>query len=83
MTLVTPLSRPRYSRWFGLRHLEADRLADDLLERLEVPGRRPDLEFSVTPAVELNDDVFTPVVDFQTRDRLRVAAVQTLGDAED
>ena len=66
-----------------MRHLEADRLANDLLECLEVSGRRPDLELRVAPAMELNDDVFTPVVNFQTRDRLRMAAVETLRDAED
>ena len=80
---MTALSRPRYGRRFGVRHLEAHWLADDLLERLEVAGRCPDLQFGIAAAMELNDDVFTSIVDFQTRDRLRVAAVQALRDAED
>ena len=48
-----------------MRDLEAHRLADHLLERLEVAGRRPDLQLGVPRAVELNDDVFAAVVDFE------------------
>jgi len=62
---VTPLSLPRYRRRFGMRDLEAHRLANHLLERLEVSGRCPDLELGVPGAVELNDDVFAAVMDFK------------------
>jgi len=80
---VTTSSRPRDSRRFGVRNLEAHRLADDLLERLEVSGGCPDLQFSIAAAMELDDDVFTSIVDFQPRNRLRVAAVEALRNAED
>ena len=63
---VTALSLPRYRRRFGMRDLEAHRLADHLLERLEVAGRRPDLQLGVPRTMELNDDVFAAVVDFET-----------------
>ena len=49
-----------------MRDLEAHRLANHLLERLEVSGRCPDLQLGVPRAVELNDDVFAAVVDFET-----------------
>ena len=64
-TDVTLLSLPRYRRRFGMRDLEAHRLANDLLERLEVSGRCPDLQLGVPRAVELNDDGFAAVVDFE------------------
>jgi hypothetical protein len=79
----TTLSLRRYTRRFGLRNLEAHRLADNLLERLEVPSRCPHLQLRIVPAMEPDDDVFTSIVDFQTRNWLRVAAVETLRDAED
>ena len=48
-----------------MRDLEAHRLADHLLERLEVSGRCPDLQLGVPRTMELNDDVFAAVVDFK------------------
>jgi len=48
-----------------MRDLEAHRLANHLLERLEVSGRCPDLQLGVPRAVELNDDVFATVVNFE------------------
>jgi hypothetical protein len=48
-----------------MRHLQPHRLADDLLKRLEVSSRRPDLELGVAPAVELDDDVFAAIVNFK------------------
>ena len=80
---MTTLSLPRYGRRFALHNFEAHWLAEDLLECLEVPGRCPDLEFSIAAAMQLDDDVFTSIMDFQARNRLRVAAVETLRDAED
>ena len=80
---MTTLSLPRYSRRFGVRNLEAHRFADELLERLEVSGRCPDLELSIAAAIELDDDVLTSIVHLQARNRLRVAPVQTFRNAED
>jgi len=62
---VTALSLPRYRRRFGMRDLEANRLADYLLERLEVSGRRPDFQLGVPRTMKLDDDVFAAVVDFK------------------
>ena len=80
---MTISSLPRDSRRIGVRNLETHRLADDLLERLEMPGRCPDLQFRIAAAMELDDDVFTPIVDFQARNWLRVAAVEALRHAQD
>jgi len=65
VTPVTALSFLRYNRGFRVRHLEPHRLADDLLKRLEVPGRCPDFQLSVAGAVELNDDVLPAIVHFE------------------
>jgi hypothetical protein len=62
---VTLLSFPRYRRRFGVRNLEAHRLANHLLERLEVSGRRPDLQLGVPRTMKLDDDVFAAIVDFK------------------
>ena len=62
---VTALSRLRYRRRFGMRDLEANWFADHLLERLEVSGRRPDLQLGISCTMELNDDVFAAIVDFK------------------
>jgi hypothetical protein len=83
LTPVTALSLRRYSRRFSVRHLEPHRLADNLLKRLEVPSRCPNLQLSVATAMKLDDDVFTSIVDFQARNRLGMATVQTLRYAED
>ena len=83
MTEVTALSLPRCRERFRVCHLQPYRLADDLLKRLEVPNRCPDLQLGLTVAMQLNDDVFATVVYFEARDRLRVAAVQAFRDAED
>ena len=48
-----------------MRDLEANRLADYLLERLEVSGRRPDFQLGVPRTMKLDDDVFAAVVDFK------------------
>jgi hypothetical protein len=78
---VTWLSRPRGG--LGLRDLQPHRLADDLLKRFEVSRCRPNLQLRVAAAVELNDDVFTAVVDFEPGDRLRMAAIETLCYSQD
>ena len=83
MTSFATLSLPRYNCGFGVRHLEPHRLADDLLKRLEVSGCRPDFQLRIATAVQLNDDVSAAVVDFEARNRLCVAAVQTFRNAED
>ena len=82
MTVVTRLSFPRYRRGFSERNLEAHRLAHSLLKRLEVASRCPDLELCVAATVELNDDVFASVVDFEPGNRLGMAAVETFRHAE-
>jgi hypothetical protein len=66
-----------------VRDLQPHRLADDLLEGLEVSSCCPHLQFGVAAAMELNDDVFATVVDFEARDRLRMAAVETLRHPKD
>ena len=77
------LSLWRYSLRFTLRNLEAHGLADDLLERLEMSGRSPDFQFCIAAAVELNHHVLPPIVEFEARNRLGMAAVKTLSDAKD
>jgi hypothetical protein len=66
-----------------VRHLQLHRLADDLRKRLKVSGCRPHFQLGVAAAMELNDDGFAMIVDFEARNRLRVAAVETLRHAED
>jgi hypothetical protein len=74
----TALPPSRRSHGFRVRHLQPHRLADDLRKGLEVSGCRPHFQLGIAAAMQLNEDVFATVVDFEARNRLRVAAVQTL-----
>jgi hypothetical protein len=65
LIFFTPLSLPRRSHRFRVRDLQPHRLADDLLKRLEMSGCCPHLQLGVAAAMELNDDVFATVMNFE------------------
>jgi len=79
----SPLVALRGSARERLGHFEADRLADELLEGLEVPGRRPEFELGVARRMQADDDVLAAVADFEAGNRLRMAAVETFRDTQD
>jgi hypothetical protein len=60
------LSQRRHRHRFSVRYLQPHRLVDYLFEWLEVSGGGPHLQFGVAAAVQLDDDVFATVVNFET-----------------
>jgi hypothetical protein len=64
-------------------HLEPDGFAQQRLERREVPVRGPHFELRVAGRSELQQEVLAAIAQLEGRDHLRVAAVETLGDAHD
>ena len=44
---------------------------------------RPQLQFCIARGAQLQQSIIPPIVHFQTGNRLRVAAIEALGQAED
>jgi len=63
--------------------LEADRATEHLRERLDMPVRRPELQFGVTGRLESQQVVLSAVVHLYARDGLRVAPVEPFGQPEE
>ena len=86
----TTNSLPGYScgciRLFNIgvcAHLDAQRLADDALERSGVALRRPQFEFGVAGRPHLQQRIAAAVVELEAGDRLRVAAIEIFGEPQD
>jgi len=61
---------------------DAQWLADETFEFRSVTCRCPELQLRVAVRAELQQSVVAAVVQFETRDRLRVAAVEALGKSQ-
>ena len=61
---------------------DAKGLADQPLERRRMPARSPELEFSVARRAQLEQSVLAAVVQFEAGDRLRMAAIEPLGQPQ-
>src|SRR5712692_8139009 len=66
-----------------LAYLHPKRLADQPLERRRVAPRRPQLELRVASRADLEEIVLAAIVQLETRDALRVAPIEALGQAQD
>jgi hypothetical protein len=63
-------------------HFDAQRLADDALERSRVPLGGPQLELGIAARTHLEERVLTAIVEVDGRDGLRVAAVEVFGQPQ-
>jgi hypothetical protein len=66
----------------GAADFDAQRLADEALEFCRVTRRGPHLQFRVARRPQLQQRVVAPIVDVEAGDRLRMAAVEALGQPE-
>jgi uncharacterized protein YbaA (DUF1428 family) len=66
----------------GARDFESHRLAQQFFERRDVPMGRPQLEFRVAVRPQPNQIVVPAWEQVKSAERLRVAAIQTLGEAD-
>jgi len=62
--------------------LEAERLAGQALQRRERPGSGPHLEFGIADRPQLQQIVFATVMELEAANRLRVTAVEALGQPQ-
>ncbi len=62
---------------------DSERLAGQALERRGMPRGGPELQFRVAGRAELQQVVVAPIVKFEIRDRLRVAAIEAFGQTQD
>ena len=62
------------------RHFEPDGLAEESFERRNVPVRRPQLEFRVAVRAQAGEIIVTTREQIESAERLRVAAIQALGE---
>src|SRR5687768_7793176 len=67
----------------GCRNFEADRLAEHGLERRDVAMGGPELQLDIAGRAQPREIIVRPRIQVDTRDRLRVAAVESLGQADD
>jgi hypothetical protein len=65
-----------------IAHFYADRLSDDALEWRAVPARGPELQLGVARRPDLEQAIFTSIVQLDSGDRLRVTAVEALSETE-
>src|SRR5438552_6644046 len=86
----TTKSFPGYScgvvRLFSMRssgRFDAQRLADQPFEFRRMARGRPQLQFCIARGAQLQQSIIPPIVHFQTGNRLRVAAIEALGQAND
>jgi hypothetical protein len=61
---------------------DSERLPEHLLERRGMPCGRPEFQFGIPRGAELEQSVRSPVVQFDASDGLGVAAIETLGQAQ-
>ena len=73
----------RCGRRLGIRDLEPDGFLHQPRKRLEMTGRRPEFQLGIPSAVKLNHHLRRLVMDFESRNRLSVAAVQAFRDPKD
>jgi len=64
-------------------HFKAQRLSEKPLERLRVAAGRPKLELGIATRTNLQQAVLATVVKVDARHRLRMAAVEALGQTQD
>jgi hypothetical protein len=64
-------------------HFGAQRLANQLFERCGVAEGGPELELGVARRAELQQRVLTAVMDIEACNRLRMAAIEAFGEAQD
>src|SRR3984893_8285290 len=62
--------------------LHSERLADHALERRGLPVGRPQLQFGVAGGQELQQHVVAAIVELDPGDRLRMTAIEVLGQAQ-
>jgi hypothetical protein len=62
--------------------LDPERLAHQPFERRRVPRRRPQLQLRVARGSHLQQPIVSAIVKLDARDRLRVAAVEAFGQAQ-
>src|SRR5918996_3013289 len=67
----------------GARDFEADWLAEDGFERRDVAVRGPQLQLDVTGRTKARQVVVAARIQIDPRDRLRVAAIESFGQADD
>jgi hypothetical protein len=65
------------------RHLESDRAFQGVGERLRVPLRGPELELRIADGAKPDDQSVFLLPDMDRANRLRVAAVEPLGQPDD
>ena len=64
-------------------HFNPNRLPEQLLEGAEMAIRGPHLEFRVARRLELQQEVVAAIAQLQGGNDLCVAALETLGEAQD
>jgi hypothetical protein len=64
------------------RDFEPNWLAEELFERRDVPVRRPQLEFRVAVRAQAGEVIVTTREQIESAERLRVAAIQALGEPD-
>jgi hypothetical protein len=65
------------------RHLESDRALQGVGERLRVPLRGPELQLRIADRAKPNEQSVFLLPDMNRANRLRVAAVEPLGQPDD
>jgi len=70
-------------RRLGTCELELDGLFHQPRKRLEMAGGRPEFQLGIPSAVKLNHHLRGFFMDFESRNRLSVAAVQAFRDPKD
>jgi len=63
-------------------HFDAQRLSEQALERLRVAAGGPELELGIAAGANLQQAVLAAIVKIDARHRLRMAAVEALGQAQ-
>src|SRR5581483_108426 len=86
----TTNSLPGYScglvRLFSMgrgTHFDAQRFAEEPLERLRMPAGRPELELRVAAGPDLEESVLVAIVKIDARDDLRVTAIEAFRETQD
>jgi hypothetical protein len=64
-------------------HFDPERLADEPLERRGVTAGRPELELRIALCPHSQQRIILPIVQLDVTDRLGMAAVEALGEAQD
>ena len=63
-------------------YFDAHRLADETLELGSMSRRCPELEFGVARRPQLQQSIVAAIVQLEARHRLRVAAIEALGEPQ-